>query len=206
MLGSTAWVTASTPRRLTPSTKSHSSSSVLTKKAKRSVPALLTSTSIGAELLDRRSHGVARRPGVGDVERRRRSRRSHSPPQRAACASRSPMPTRAPSAARRRAVAAPIPEAPPVTSAVLPSSLTRRSLYSAAVPAPPTDPVAMIGASGALGFGLAVRLARTGVPIAIGSRDAGPGGGDGTAGARGRARGLLHRPRQRRSGRARRGS
>ena len=34
------------------------------------------------------------------------------------------------------------------------------------------DPVAVIGASGALGFGLAVRLARTGVPIAIGSRDA----------------------------------
>jgi NADPH-dependent F420 reductase len=31
--------------------------------------------------------------------------------------------------------------------------------------------VAVIGASGALGFGLALRLARTGVPIAIGSRD-----------------------------------
>ncbi len=35
-----------------------------------------------------------------------------------------------------------------------------------------SDTVAVIGASGALGFGLAVRLARTGVPIAIGSRDA----------------------------------
>ena len=34
-----------------------------------------------------------------------------------------------------------------------------------------SDPVAVIGASGALGFGLALRLARTGVPIAIGSRD-----------------------------------
>ena len=33
------------------------------------------------------------------------------------------------------------------------------------------DPVAVIGASGALGFGFALRLARTGVPIAIGSRD-----------------------------------
>ena len=33
-------------------------------------------------------------------------------------------------------------------------------------------PVAVIGASGALGFGLALRLARVGVPIAIGSRDA----------------------------------
>lgn len=38
--------------------------------------------------------------------------------------------------------------------------------------APPNlDPVAVIGASGALGFGLAVRLGRVGVPIAIGSRD-----------------------------------
>ncbi len=47
-----------------------------------------------------------------------------------------------------------------------------RSLYSAAVPPSSPDPVAVIGASGALGFGLALRLARTGVPIAIGSRDA----------------------------------
>ena len=37
--------------------------------------------------------------------------------------------------------------------------------------APAPDPVAIIGASGALGFGLAVRLARAGVPVAIGSRD-----------------------------------
>ena len=34
-----------------------------------------------------------------------------------------------------------------------------------------TDPVAIVGASGALGFGLAVRLGRTGVPIVVGSRD-----------------------------------
>jgi NADPH-dependent F420 reductase len=40
------------------------------------------------------------------------------------------------------------------------------------VPSPSTtDPVAVIGASGALGFGLAIRLAGTGVPIVIGSRD-----------------------------------
>ena len=37
--------------------------------------------------------------------------------------------------------------------------------------APAPDPVAIIGASGALGFGLSVRLARAGVPVAIGSRD-----------------------------------
>jgi 8-hydroxy-5-deazaflavin:NADPH oxidoreductase len=34
------------------------------------------------------------------------------------------------------------------------------------------DPVCVIGASGSLGFGLALRLARAGVPIVIGSRDA----------------------------------
>ncbi len=39
------------------------------------------------------------------------------------------------------------------------------------MPPSPTDPVAIVGASGALGFGLAVRLARAGVPIAIGSRE-----------------------------------
>jgi len=39
------------------------------------------------------------------------------------------------------------------------------------VAAPSPDPVAIIGASGALGFGLALRLSRSGVPIAIGSRD-----------------------------------
>jgi 8-hydroxy-5-deazaflavin:NADPH oxidoreductase len=35
----------------------------------------------------------------------------------------------------------------------------------------PPDPVAVIGASGALGFGVAVRLALAGTPIAIGSRE-----------------------------------
>jgi NADPH-dependent F420 reductase len=39
------------------------------------------------------------------------------------------------------------------------------------VPPSPPDPVAVIGASGALGFGLAVRLGRVGIPIAIGSRE-----------------------------------
>jgi NADPH-dependent F420 reductase len=34
------------------------------------------------------------------------------------------------------------------------------------------DPVSIIGASGALGYGLALRLARAGTPIVIGSRDA----------------------------------
>jgi NADPH-dependent F420 reductase len=40
------------------------------------------------------------------------------------------------------------------------------------VAASPTDPVAIVGASGALGFGLAVRFGQAGVPVVIGSRDA----------------------------------
>jgi len=39
------------------------------------------------------------------------------------------------------------------------------------VPPSPSDPVAIIGCSGALGFGIALRLAQAGVGIAIGSRD-----------------------------------
>jgi len=39
------------------------------------------------------------------------------------------------------------------------------------VPSLPANPVAIVGASGALGFGLTVRLALAGVPIAIGSRN-----------------------------------
>lgn len=39
------------------------------------------------------------------------------------------------------------------------------------MPPSSSEPVAIIGASGALGFGLAVRLGHAGVPIAIGSRD-----------------------------------
>src|SRR5204862_5239129 len=60
----------------------------------------------------------------------------------------------------------------PVTASVSRSSRIGTSLYSAAVAPSPSDPVAVIGASGALGFGLAIRLARTGVPVAIGSREA----------------------------------
>ncbi len=39
------------------------------------------------------------------------------------------------------------------------------------MPPAASDPVCIVGASGALGFGLALRLGRVGVPIVIGSRD-----------------------------------
>ena len=61
------------------------------------------------------------------------------------------------------------------------------------------DQVTVIGASGALGFGLALRLAVAGVPVVIGSRDAGPRRGGRRAGARAGAggasvRGLANGP------------
>lgn len=40
------------------------------------------------------------------------------------------------------------------------------------MPEPTPSPVCVIGASGALGYGLAIRLAHAGVPVVIGSRDA----------------------------------
>jgi NADPH-dependent F420 reductase len=39
------------------------------------------------------------------------------------------------------------------------------------VPPSPPEPVAVVGASGALGFGIAIRLGQAGVPVAIGSRE-----------------------------------
>jgi predicted dinucleotide-binding enzyme len=35
------------------------------------------------------------------------------------------------------------------------------------------SPVCIVGATGALGYGLALRLGRAGTPVVIGSRDAG---------------------------------
>jgi 8-hydroxy-5-deazaflavin:NADPH oxidoreductase len=46
---------------------------------------------------------------------------------------------------------------------------TGSNIHSGAVP----SPVPIVGATGALGFGLALRLGRAGVPVIIGSRDAG---------------------------------
>ena len=80
--------------------------------------------------------------------------------------------TSAPSAASRRAIAAPIPLAPPVTSALRPSSLIARELMSADWVRAVSDPIPIIGGTGALGYGLALRWARAGREIVIGSRKA----------------------------------
>ncbi|MBM3668134.1 MAG: NADPH-dependent F420 reductase [Actinobacteria bacterium] len=76
-----------------------------------------------------------------------------------------------------------MPLAPPVTNALLPSSLTEPGLYShgtahpaaarGAVPVsspPVSEPIPIIGGTGALGYGLAVRWAGAGREIVIGSR------------------------------------
>jgi len=44
-------------------------------------------------------------------------------------------------------------------------------ILAAVAHSPAPDPVAIVGASGALGFALALRLAHAGVPVVIGSRD-----------------------------------
>ena len=51
-----------------------------------------------------------------------------------------------------------------------PNPTTALAIDSGAVS---SEPVCIVGGTGALGFGLAVRLGRAGVPIVIGSRDAG---------------------------------
>src|SRR5436305_14541081 len=54
---------------------------------------------------------------------------------------------------------------------------TRRGPRVVSYTRPPlTPPVSIIGATGALGFGLAVRWGRAGVPVVIASRDAAPAG------------------------------
>ena len=63
-----------------------------------------------------------------------------------------------------------MPPVPPVTSAIRPSSLMGGAGYS--VPQR-MEAIPIIGGTGALGFGLALRLAAAGRPVAIGSRDAG---------------------------------
>jgi 8-hydroxy-5-deazaflavin:NADPH oxidoreductase len=67
-----------------------------------------------------------------------------------------------------------MPLAPPVTSAVFPSSRTPAAYIPGTYPparmAP--SPVPIVGGTGALGFGIALRLAAEGVPVVIGSRAA----------------------------------
>src|SRR5512134_1442574 len=144
----------------------HCSGVVTLKNPNSSVPALLTrmsgvpaaSTAAWAEARSVTSSSTAA-PEISDAT------------SRAPSTSRSPIVTSPPSAASRRAIAAPMPPAPPVTRAFLPSSL---------IAGPPyrplgwrgrmADPIPIIGGTGALGYGLAIRWARAGEKIVIGSR------------------------------------
>ena len=167
MPSSTAWVTAIVPRRLTPSTKSHSASSVLTKNAKRSVPALLTSTSIGPS-----ASSAAATPARADAASAtsiRTARPSISPATSRAPASfevgdrharalGGQPPRRRRADPRRAAGDERDPSLQPHGRAAYTSRLRRGP--SCAMP----DQVTVIGGSGALGSGLALRLAAAGVP------------------------------------------
>ena len=138
------------------------------------MPALFTSTSTGAQLgLDGR-HGRAHRLGRAHVELHAKAADVGGELARPA-PSRSATATRAPSAASREQVAAPMPPAPPVTSATLPSSLIGRPPYPSGRLRAREQwrPIPIVGGTGALGFGLALRLAAAGRPVVIGSRDAG---------------------------------
>ena len=117
----------STDLALTRSTRSNSASAISSSAAGRWVTrALLTGVKL-AEHVERRC-GHARDPGiVGDIGHRP-FRPEPITSAAAASAFTSAIITRAPSARNFRAIPAPKPEAPPVTSAVLPSSRMARGL------------------------------------------------------------------------------
>ena len=186
---------ARTPFRLTAITRSHISGSVSVKKPNSSMPALLTSTSsvpavstaARADSGSVTSSATASAPRLGRDLRRRRCRCPRSTP-------------RAPSAARRRTIASPIPFAPPVTSALRPSSRIAAAYGRRGDNSGMTEVIPIIGGTGALGYGLALRWAREGadrgdrVPKRR-ARDRGRWAGDGR-GARRQRRG----PAERRGG------
>ncbi len=152
---------ANTPSRLTASSRRQRSGVISVKKAKSSVPALLTRISNGPW------EPIAEAAASGSVT----SSIVASAPISAATswapsAFTSAITTFAASAASRREIAAPMPLAPPVTSARRPSSLTGRSICCCGM----SEPIPIIGGTGALGWGLAMRLAGAGQTIVIGSR------------------------------------
>ena len=63
-----------------------------------------------------------------------------------------------------------MPPTPPVTSASVPRASSGGAGYSVSRA---VETIPIIGGTGALGFGLALRLATAGTPVVIGSRDAG---------------------------------
>src|SRR3954447_296475 len=171
MPGSAAKVQLSTPLRFTAITFCHCSGVVCAKKPNSSVPALLIRMSIGAPALSTAACAEPRSVTSSSIARPETSPATSVAPSRL----RSPIVTSAPSAARRRAIAAPMPPAPPVTSALLPSSLMGAAAYSwrPVACSPVAEPIPIIGATGAFGYGLALRWTRAGQAVVIGSRDAG---------------------------------
>src|SRR5664279_1614296 len=164
--GSAAAVQLRTPPRLTAMTRAHCSGVVVGKKPNSSMPALLTRMS-SVPVAATAACAAARSVTSSSTAWPLTSAAIFSAP----ATSMSPTQTSAPSAARRAAIAAPMPLAPPVTRAFLPSSLTPGSIDWRAMDVP-SEPIPIIGGTGALGAGLARRWARAGAAVVLGSRSA----------------------------------
>ena len=149
--------------------------SVRTKKSSSAMPALFTSTSIGP------SSASAAATAAPTDSRERTSSSTPRPSSSAASSrarsrSRSATATRAPSAASREQVAAPMPPVPPVTSAISslephgPATLSRPV---ASAPLSAWSPSRSSAAPARWASAWRCAWPRPGRPVAIGSRDAG---------------------------------
>jgi hypothetical protein len=108
------------PRAFTAKTRSQTSSGVSGAVVVDPTPATLTSTSTGPT----RSAASMKLDTEPSSATSKRAQVIEAPAaDRSASSSRSPPTTRAPSAAKRAAIAAPMPDAAPVTTAIFPSSL-----------------------------------------------------------------------------------
>src|SRR4051794_4333472 len=176
MAGSTACVQENTPSRLIAIRRRQRSGVMSVKNAKSSVPALLIRMAKGP------CSSATAFAETGSVTSRKTASASISEATPFAPSSfTSPITMPAPSAASRLAMAAPMPLAPPVTRPLRPSSRMRTAAYGqvasrglrAAISCDlVSEPIPIIGATGALGWGLAMRLAQAGQPVVIGSRSA----------------------------------
>ena len=122
--GCTVFMPRNAPVRLVSITRRHSSIASSAIGSTASTPALLTSTEIGPNASSAKLTAACHEPSsVTSSAAKRAPSPSSSATAAPSASSTSPTTTRAPSAASARACASPIPRAPPVTSATLPSSL-----------------------------------------------------------------------------------
>ena len=152
----------STPRRFTAIRRSHMPSSVLDEEVVLGDAGVVHQHARSGRARTRRPPR-RRAPTPSSARRAPRPRPSSSAASsRALSRSRSATATRAPSAASREQVAAPMPPVPPVTSAIVPRASWRGPYPAYGCARVSDSPIPIIGGTGALGFGLALRLAAAG--------------------------------------------